>query len=310
MKKVGKKVSYVLASMLIINTFSGCAIKPVQKEVKENTPASDEFTDFEIVEKTSAIVLNKDTVYNAQEVLDVLSNYYDFSVWEYDDILTTYAKETDRQIYAAGLYAKLKDEGLSDEIIIDELDKLMEVTNSQTNVSKIAEKQVLPNLSSTVTEKDFVTEKYYPLAKFVHIHTCDELHTPIGSQVFCDGIYEKEQSQRMAKKIKAVLDTYEDEKLYQAFDRIKSKQNLQDYIDELEYVYAFAAMPTDGLVADFYNTYFKQLQGTVETRENVFDFYYNLAVVVHEMNCNLEHEENEYFRISCGNVDYILRYEP
>lgn len=312
MKKVGKKAPFVLASMLFINTFSGCAIQQVSEEtVKKESDdySTNVFTDFEIVEKSSAITLEDGTLYGKQEVLDALSNYYNFANRDYSDILSAYAKETDRQIYAAGLYGKLKSFGLSDEIIIKELTKLMEITNSQSCVSKGVEIELLPNLSSTVKEDAFVTEEYYPLAKFLHINTCQENHTGIGDHIFCEAIYQKEESKKIAKKMEAVLSTCDDKQVHIAFNRIKNKANLQDYLDELEYVYAFGAIPTDSLGAD-YKTYFKNLQSTMNKRENVFDVYYPLAVIVHEYNCNLEHETNEYFCVTCENVAYILKYEP
>ena len=89
------------------------------------------------------------------------------------------ATQTASSPSAGALYAKLKANFISDDIIRNELRNIIVCGSNATCVSEETWIALFGNLDRTISMYDNVVDYYYPLAKYVHLQECDLEHEPI-----------------------------------------------------------------------------------------------------------------------------------
>lgn len=261
---------------------------------------------------------DNEIVYNLNENLDEeLSNeviledefsklyelYLD-SGMDYDTVLAMEERGTD--LYAAALYAKLKANFVSDDIIRNELRNIIVCGSNATCVSEEVWIALFGNLDRTVSMYENVVDYYYPLAKYVHLQECDLEHEPIFFDEFrinCSEITKTYKEWHPEVNIedyfREMIEASEDELLISKFNRLmNSGLPIEVILTELEYVYSLSMIP-HCMGEEEWLFCFGNIEKTIEPTENVCMYYYDLAFYIHDLMCDLDHKLNEFDRYTC-----------
>lgn len=293
MKIKNKQVTtMILVSGIIANLLSGCKKEEIEVSIDSAPKKSKEIMEHHFLnDQIKTDNFDTEIVYSNEDILDKLEEYYHQCGIPYLDILTKSKDKTiNNELYIAALYMKLKDLGYyTKDTIISELERIyLDIT--------------LPNQEGTV-----FFNYYYPLASFVHQHSCDANHKLEEYDVLsCDKINEVSETKALKDKIEYCLTTAPFKEFISVYNRFKYKPNFNDYLYELETLYAFGSIPTDYHDEEIWNYYFLNLNSTLIGRENLYDVYYKFAIFVHKLNCEYEHKRNEYGATTCNEVKLIF----
>lgn len=317
-KKYIKRSSYVLVPLIAINTFVGCA------RVDETTLRNDENQiGIEIIQETeeprelfeetvSTVVTDDSEVSKVESALDRLSSVFGEANSNIDTILNI--SDRNSEIYAGALYAKAKSYGLSDEIILRELENVICFGTQAMCIDEETWMELFGNLVGTISIYDNVIDYYYPLASYVHRYSCTLEHEPLffdENRVTCENIEkmyeEKNPTIDFVAYVSDLVLASNDESLINKFNKIvNSGVNVEEALYELDSVYYLSAYPTD-LSEELWNQLFSNLMKTINTEENVCSVYYDLSYYVHSLLCDLEHSINEDGKYECVDESITLK---
>ena len=230
---------------------------------------------------------------------------------DYEIILAMEERGTD--LYAAALYAKLKANFVSDDIIRNELRNIIVCGSNATCVSEEVWIALFGNLDRTVSMYENVVDYYYPLAKYVHLQNCNLEHEPIFFDEFrinCSDITKTYNEWHPEVNIddyfRDMVLASQDDNLISKFNQIRSSGlPIEVILTELEYVYSLSMIPRCMCEEDWLMC-FGNIEKTIAPTENVCMYYYDLAFYVHSLMCDLEHNLNEFDRYSCEAYSLIL----
>lgn len=223
---------------------------------------------------------------------------------DYEVILAMEDRSSD--LYAGALYAKLKANFISDDIIKNELRNIIVCGSNATCVSEETWIALFGNLDRTISMYDNVVDYYYPLAKYVHLQECDLEHEPIFFDEFrinCSEITKTYKEWHPEVNIedyfREIIEASEDELLISKFNRLmNSGLSIEVILTELEYVYSLSMIP-HCMGEEEWLFCFGNIEKTIEPTENVCMYYYDLAFYIHDLMCDLDHKLNEFDRYTC-----------
>lgn len=269
---------------------------PIQ-EVDESDLLQDATGNITVSEET----LEELTIENE---FTVLNDIFEKSGMGVEEII----KHEDRNssLYASALYKKLKRANISDDVIKHELSNIIVYGSNATCMSDDMWYKLFGNLVGTISMYDNVVDYYYPLAKYVHLYSCDLDHAPLffdEDRISCSQIEEAYKEANpdidINEYFKEMILASEDIKLINQFSTImESGIDLSTLLNELENVYIYAMVPT-GMSGEEWQMLFGNLVKTVDPTVNVCMHYYDLAFYVHNLWCDLDHQLNEFDRYTC-----------
>lgn len=314
-KKYIKYASIALVPIMAINTYVGYKIVKVEDalEVEQIDTVIEEVINSEDLEYTFDIGSSDGIVTGNinSNVFEVLLNTYRSSGKKIEDILSNVSK--DDSLYASALYARLKEFSLLDDVIKSELENIICFGTQATCVSEEKWNSLFGNLLGTVGEYDNVIDYYYPLASYVHRYSCDLEHEPIffdEARITCSNIVamynEKNPQIDYRKYFTEMIYATDDMQLISKFKRIEKLDSFDEAINELESIYQFASV-YEMLDNSLKEGLFVILPNTINSDEDLFDTYYELAYYFHSLWCDLEHTMDLNGRYEC--VDYSLTLE-
>lgn len=162
------------------------------------------------------------------------------------------------------------------------------------------------NLMKTIPSDVNVIDYYYPLALYMHVEKCELDHsTNIDGVVTCSNLNEKFSNYN--------VESYQDYVVRRVNElNINSMKNalyrilgygysIQEVKHELENVYSFCTTPTC-VNEEIWFMSFTKLLNTVNEYENVCEVYYDLANLLHQIECDYEHYINEFGMTECNAV--------
>ncbi len=316
--KIKKYAALALVPFVVVNAYVGCAIatKGTSSDGKyyQDVPSIEETLDVELesgIHMTSDMEITQSIVF-PQNQFSKLMTLYEQNDESYEQIILEGDRNSD--IYASALYAKLKSNSLDDSVIVSELENVICFGTQAMCVSEEVWYSSFGNLLGTITEFDNVVDYYYPLAKYLHLNSCNLEHNTLffdEYRVTCSNLENMLNSKMPQIDYKSfiveMVEASNDEKLiFQLNKIINSDVNFDDALNELENVYQCAQIPTD-LSEELWLMLFGNLMKTINSDENVCDFYYDLACYVHLVLCELQHDVNEFGKYEC--VDYSLVLE-
>ncbi len=321
----GKAIALALVPIIAINVYAGCKMfKKTSKTPEVQQGAYVEQTveiipgetfleldlqeEIEVVEETDLLQETSDNI-----SIEHLLKETDFSRLErifkesgrcVENILNVENKSS--ELYASALYQKLKNTGIADDVIRNELNNIIVYGSNATCVSEEVWLMLFGNLVDTISVYDNVVDYYYPLAKYVHLFSCDLEHNPLffdEHRVTCKNIQELydmyNQQVDIRDYFREMVYATQDVKLIEKFNKLlNSGIDLELLLCELENVYVLSMVPT-GLSNESWEMLFGNLMQTVSCDENVCIYYYDLAFYVHELWCEFEHELNVFGKYTC-----------
>ena len=312
-KTYKKYVALVLVPVIAINTYVGytMVLKSNNDDVEyEDVPGIEEVVTESLGEEfqVSENVGNQELSNNE---FTQLVNEFNSSNMSVEEILSTVNKGD--SLYASALYTKLKNYFLTDDVILQELENVVCFGTQATCVSEDMWNNLFGNLLGTISEYDNVIDYYYPLALYIHLHSCELEHDKVffdETRVTCTNLEnllnEKVPSFDYKSYIIEMVETSDSDILKVQLNTIlNSGVDFDDAINELEYVYQFSMVPTD-LSEELWNMLFGTLMKTIDENSNVCSEYYDLAYYVHSLWCDFEHNMNEYERYECNTTSLIL----
>lgn len=335
-----KALALALVPIVAINIYAGC--KMLNKtsrnaDIKDNTSIEDVFSESSIpgetylelddslvpvqeIEETDLLQDSEGNITVSEEVLEEtkkedeftkLNDIFNKANLSVDEIL----KHEDRNssLYASALYKKLKRANISDDVIRHELSNIIVYGSNATCMSDDMWYKLFGNLVGTISMYDNVVDYYYPLAKYVHLYSCDLEHTPLffdEDRINCSKI---EEAYKIANPeinieeyFKEMILASEDIKLINQFSTfLESGIDLNTLLNELENVYICAMIPTD-YTHEEWEMLFGNLVKTVSPSINVCIYYYDLAFYLHNLWCDLDHQLNEFGRYTCDAYSLTL----
>lgn len=329
-----KAIAFALVPVIAINVYAGCKMLTKTSKNTLNEPSTsieqviDEIPgetyleldesniDLEIVDESQ---LSQDT--NGDIILDrvvdeetdftKLDKIYKESKLDIDTILKNEIRNT--ELYASALYTKLKNSSIPDDVIRHELSNIIIYGSNATCVDEETWYKLFGNLLGTISMYDNVVDYYYPLAKYVHLYSCDLEHSPLffdECRIICDDIQDKYNSLNPQIDLRSyfieMVSATNDIKLIEQFNRLlNSGIDLDILLGELENVYVLSMIPT-GMSEEEWMYYFGNLVKTVDEYENVCIYYYDLAYYIHGLWCDFDHQLNEFNRYECESYKLTL----
>lgn len=329
-----KAIAFALVPVIAINVYAGCKMLTKTSKNTLNEPSTsieqiiDEIPgetyleldesniDVEIVDESQ---LSQDT--NGDIILDKvvdeetdftkLDKIYKESKLDIDTILKNEDRNT--ELYASALYAKLKNSSIPDDVIRHELSNIIIYGSNATCVDEETWYKLFGNLLGTISMYDNVVDYYYPLAKYVHLYSCDLEHSLLffdEYRVICNDIQDKYNCLNPQVDLRSyfieMVSATNDIRLIEQFNRLlNSGIDLDILLGELENVYVLSMIPT-GMSEEEWVYYFGNLVKTVDEYENVCIYYYDLAYYIHGLWCDFDHQLNEFNRYECESYKLTL----
>lgn len=268
----------------------------------------------EIFEKIEVIEdkINNTNVISSETALERLIRVYNESNVSFEDVLENIQRED--ELFSSALYAKLRYFGLTDDVILSELENIVCFGTQAACMSEEEWRVLFGNLDSTISMYDNVIDYYYPLASYVHRYECELEHEALffdESRIICSDIEQMLNDKMPEFDYLAYID-----EMVKASDNsiliskylmiVNSGINMDVALSELENIYAVSVIPT-GLSEELWNSLFGNLMKTVDDNENVCTFYYDLAYYIHGLWCDLEHRQNEYGTYQCFDEILMLK---
>ncbi len=322
-----KALALALVPVVAINIYAGC--KMLNKTSKNNVDEPS-ITTSEIVEEMPGdtyleldeSTLEVEDVFESQVTQDSngdvsldnlveiendftkLDKIYKESGLDVETILRT--EDRSSTLYVAALYNKLKICSIPEEIIRTELSNIIIYGSNATCMSDREWNRLFGNLGSTVSMYDNVVDYYYPLAKYVHLYSCNLEHSPLffdEYRIICKDIQDKYNVLNPEIDIRQyfteMVNATNDNLLIEKFNRLlNSGIDLETLLCELENVYFYSQIPT-GMDEEDWNLCFGNLEKTVDEYENVCMYYYDLAYYLHGLWCDFDHNLNEFGKYEC-----------
>jgi hypothetical protein len=333
--KKKKALALALVPIVAINVYAGCKmLNKTSKDVEVQQGAYIEGTiDKEIIPGETFLELDDNTIEvqevdkedlvedsNGNLIMEQVVNETDFtrlericneSGREFQDILCN--EDMNSELYASALYKKLKLCNIPDDIIRRELDNIIIYGSNATCIDEDEWIRLFGNLDNTISIYDNVVDYYYPLAKYVHLNSCNLEHSSLFFDEFritCSSIKELYDIYNPQIDIKdyftEMISLSDNKNLINQFNvLVNSGIDLDILLCELENVYACAMVPM-GLEEDEWLNLFSNLMKTVPETENVCMYYYDLAYYVHQLWCDFDHELNVFGRYTCDAYNLTL----
>lgn len=330
-----KALAFALVPLIAINVYAGCRmLNKTSKDTEVQQGAYIEGTiDKEIIPGETFLELDDKTIEveeveeekvieNGEGKLTVeqliyesdfirLARVFKESGKSVDNILNN--EDISSELYASALYNKLKICNIPDDVIRNELDNIIIYGSNATCMSEEQWNRLFGNLGNTISIYDNVVDYYYPLAKYVHLYSCDLEHSSLFFDEFritCSSIKELYDIYNPQIDIKEyftdMISLSNDAKLVSQFNvLVNSGIDLEILLCELENVYACAMVPM-GIDEDIWLNLFSNLMNLVPAGENVCMYYYDLAYYVHQLWCDFDHEINVFGRYNCDAYSLIL----
>lgn len=297
-------LSLLIAASIAASSLSGCENKSNKKEdisisvekINENKIVSNEKKEIDYDS-----ILSTEVVYNVEDILDRLIDIYTKDGRNYKEILANDSKNS--LTYASALLIKAYSYGISKESLLQELSSIMTYSISFTDFDIEVWQDLFHNLLGTINEYENVCEYYYPLARVVHLYSCEFNHTKECGLETCEGLEEaladeEECAWYLSYVYEAVMNS-KDEKIIGAYNRIYySSVNINEALAELTTLYIESMDPKD---YDSYtwNQYYGNLLKTIGEEESLYDTYYDLAIFVHKLDCDYIHRVDENGQTVC-----------
>ncbi len=323
-KKNGKRVAALaLVPFLAINIYVGSRIikgsnvTKVDNDKKSSTVEMIDKQDFRSLPLSGeGKSVEQEVVKTTEEknVFEKLQQIYLNSNRDINEILEN--EERTSEIYASALYSKLKNAGLSDDIIKKELDNILSYSLTFTDMDEATWLSLFGNLVSTISEYENVMDYYYPLASFVHKNECSLAH--VGhefdeSRLTCATL--EEMNEKAFSNLPCndylidMIMVSGDEKVINQYNKIiNAGVSFNDALVELNSIYELSQVPMC-IDEDVWNELFKNLLTTVGEYDNVFEVYDDLACYIHELSCDFEHYIDEYGINVCEGLKLAYTYE-
>lgn len=304
MKKNGHRMlSLALVPIVAINLYAGSKmlkknISEEKVEPKSVTTHMVEFNNYREVSVESEVLETQEEV-SETDVFSRLDKMYESAGKDFNELLSIEDKFS--ELYASGLYAKLKSVGLSDEVIREEIDNILAFSLTFTDMDDQTWLRLFGNMESTISEYDNVIDYYYPLAIYVHKNECELSHTAHEfdeERMTCATLEEMaENAITMLPSIDYVIEMIkasEDEQVISEYKRIEAAGlDFNAVLGELNNMYILSQTPMC-IDDEVYKELFSNLLTTVGEYDNVFVVYGELANYVHALNCDYEHSVDEY----------------
>ena len=321
-KKTKGVLAVGLASSIALSMLTSCDAKTINKKTNvavssnyetinlvNETPESTEIHETESESLTTE--LKKENLIESE--VDVFANLiriYEASNLDYLDILEKFDRSD--SLYVSSLYIKLRNSGLNDETIINELRNIAYLAPAYIDEGTRKWDLLFGNINNTLDRSVNAVEYYYPLAMYFHLSECGLKHENVmdSNRIYCD----ETDKHLMELNDGLLFVNYALEEINEwGSDIVKNQMNRLlrydiDYVkafEELDNMYLCGIIPTD--YYDIWDELFHTLNTTVGRYENVYDYYYELACFVHQLKCDSEHTMNECGRMECE--PYKLKYE-
>lgn len=322
-KKNGKKlVALALVPFIAINIYAGSKLvknnesSKIESDKKESTVQMLEKKDYKQVTSVYEEVVEqkKEEIVEEKSVFEKLQQIYLSSNREVNEILES--EDVTSELYASALYRKLKNAGLSDEIIKEELNNILGFSLTFTDMSEEMWNQLFGNMLGTIGKYDNVMDYYYPLAICVHTNECDLVHTGHEfdeSRLTCATLEEMNANAfsevSYSDYVIDMIMASNDKKIISQYNRIvNAGVNFDSALVELNDMYVYSQVPMC-LDEDVWNETFKNLLTTVGEYDNVFEVYGDLAYYIHLLSCDLEHYTDECGVNVCEGLKLELEYK-
>lgn len=312
-KKVGKTLAFVLVPAIAINTYVGARI--LSKNLNDKVNIKKEETSVVNIIAEQAVFYESESeieiTFEEKNVFEKLRDIFNASGCSIDEILGDCDINT--ELYASALYMKLKSYNIPDDIIKAELENIMLLGYSYTDIDEKQWKTMFNQLLNTISNRDNVLDYYYPLAKYIHYNECSLEHKSEynDGRITCDSLQEKFNKNfcnvSYLEYVTDMVNASDDLELINSLNRIiNSESDKEACLYELENIYQISLVPMC-VSEDVWNSYFKNLLKTVSCYENVCEVYYKLACFVHMLNCDYEHSISEFDTIQCESNKYLLK---
>lgn len=261
-------------------------------------------TDSNIIESSyvEEVVDNKITS-NDLAFMFLLEEYYR-SGKTVDEILSLEDKNS--VLYSSALYVKLREFGLSDETIKEELFNVVTFGLVHPYEDGWKNDLLVENLNKSLNYSTDAIIYYYPLAAYAHLFDCRLVHTKEEERISCDTIQEdlmvmNEDILFYNYVVENVLALEDDSPLKVAINRIfNSKEDKKECFKELENIYKLAIIPRCATEEEWDSII--HLRNTIGEEENPFVVYYDLAFFAHTLRCEEDHYPNEFGRWECPSI--------
>ncbi len=275
-----KFVAYLLASTIYL---TGCG-NNAQNESKKISV--DDLLCTEIIYTEEEVLNNLDKIYD-----EYTNNQENFDLMGRDDVLE-----------AAFLWHNIADKEVDEKEVIKELNMLLECYIVNYDMTEEKYKETFKTILKTYGPG---IEIYYPLAECMHLYSCPLPHEEVSGALICNNL----EKYRYIKR----APNYEDMIAYACikndnksirvpyFRLFNSGIEMSILLDELNNVYYFGRVPVYNIDEEW-EFYFSNLKSTLKNEESLFDYYYELAVYIHQLSCTCEHKINEYNACVCDNM--------
>lgn len=329
-----KALAFALVPIVAINIYAGCKMltkTSKDTEVKSST-SIEEVIDVNTIQGDTYLELDESVVSTQVDITEIsqdsngniviedlkqesdlskLERIYSESGNNVDSILVNEDKNSD--LYSAALYTKLKNSNIPEDIIRNELNNIIVYGSNATCMSDEEWECLFGNLGRTISIYDNVVDYYYPLAKYVHLYSCDLEHEALffdDFRISCNNIKELYNVWNPQIDLKdyftEMVTSSCDIKLIDQFNGLVSSNiDFEILLNELENVYVFSMIPI-GLSDEEWLMLFGNLEKTVPVQENVCMYYYDLSFYLHNLWCDFEHHLNQYDRYTCDAYSLTL----
>ena len=273
-------------------------------DVDDTLVSTDVISEEEIVQTNDGEIVLETELLSEFECLDKL---YEESGLDVDTIINSYG--INDELYVAALYKKAKSCGLSDDLIYRELQNIVVYGTQATCMSAEEWLNLFGNLVGTISEYDNVVDYYYPLAKYVHLYSCDLEHDELffdDNRISCLNIQELYNLWNPYIDIRDyftdIINASDNQLLIGKMNRLLSSGlSFEELLNELENVYVYGMDPTG-----YDDSFVRLLSHTVDSDVDVCDYYYDLACYVHCLWCDFNHEIDEYGKYNCDVYKLVL----
>ena len=305
-KNVKRTLAFALVPIAVINLYAGS--KVVGKSLNEKV---DEIPSQTIIATVDDYVVTSPAAQTEKSEFEKLYDIYIASGMNLDEILNTC--DVNSELYISGLYVKLKNAGIPDDIIKKELHNIMMCGYSYTDTTEEVWLSMFGNILPTVSWEYNIMDYYYPLAKYIHFKECELEHiSEYGDgRVTCNTLQEEFNNNfyeiTYLDYVTDMVNTTDDVELITSLQRIiNSNVDSEACLYELETIYEMAKIPMC-VPEDLWNNQFRNLLQTVSNEENVCEIYYKLACYVHMLHCDYEHNITEFGTIECDVKELVLK---
>lgn len=233
------------------------------------------------------------------------------NLFQEESIVVSLGNETNENPYkdVCDLYDQLLVSGCDMNDVHRELQNVLLVKLTGTKVMSEERIVLFNTLGKTVPLDVDVVDYYYPLARYVHLKSCSQIHSEVDGNVTCDTLVDMSNSFKVG-----TFSQYITNKVYEsgsitlrdAIERINaSDYSLEECLVELDAIYNVCTVPTD-MSDELWNQLFGRLLTVTGEYENVCFVFYDLAVLVHKSVCYFPHYVNEFGATECDQMTYKL----